>query len=411
MSQDQNHQGQYPPPQWTTQPPPGPYPPGPYPPPPPGQHYPPPQPNNVGLPPQTQDMAHLPSPYHMVYPPPPDAYRPPPQPINMQYNNQPAPRQRTAIACRYCRRRKIRCSGFDSSEDGRCSNCIRFNQQCLFTPVSSQAQAFVPAHTAYPHLRNTSAGQPVRGGARGSGYPSQQRPGIYGAYGQPLSLPPQGQESHPPHPPPGYSSVYGPPPTEYDNRGAPPPPPEQVSRAKRPRLSSDASPSPNLAPSSATSFSQAPQAMNRESAGPNHNYEYPDPTGLAPVSPASNVTYAPSHSSQQQQLPYYGTAQSNRRASPQSAYSYDNRASGSPHGSASSIASYPYSAQQLHPPQTLPPAGDSGRTPPPIPGQPPTTSRSGHLPLSDLLADGGNSQGGRSSTDSGMVDALNKRMT
>jgi hypothetical protein len=26
-------------------------------------------------------------------------------------------------------------------------------QDCMFTPVSSQTQAFVPAHTAYPHLR------------------------------------------------------------------------------------------------------------------------------------------------------------------------------------------------------------------------------------------------------------------
>ncbi len=46
-----------------------------------------------------------------------------------------APRQRTAVACRYCRRRKIRCSGFESSADGRCVNCIRFNQQCVFTPI------------------------------------------------------------------------------------------------------------------------------------------------------------------------------------------------------------------------------------------------------------------------------------
>ncbi|KAK9462930.1 uncharacterized protein V1516DRAFT_662960 [Lipomyces oligophaga] len=47
-------------------------------------------------------------------------------------------RQRSAIACRYCRRRKIRCFGFDSNvSNSRCSNCIKFNQQCIFTPVSA----------------------------------------------------------------------------------------------------------------------------------------------------------------------------------------------------------------------------------------------------------------------------------
>ncbi|KAK9454563.1 hypothetical protein V1511DRAFT_488931 [Dipodascopsis uninucleata] len=47
-------------------------------------------------------------------------------------------RQRSAIACRYCRRRKIRCSGYESNpNDVRCTNCIKFNQQCIFTPVSA----------------------------------------------------------------------------------------------------------------------------------------------------------------------------------------------------------------------------------------------------------------------------------
>ncbi|PWW78434.1 hypothetical protein C7212DRAFT_277908 [Tuber magnatum] len=95
-------------------------------------------------------------------------------PTNFQ---QPAPRQRTAIACRYCRRRKIRCSGFESSPDGRCANCLRFNQECVFTPVSSQTQAFVPAHAMYP----------------GRGAPAGRAGALYGAHGQPL--------------PPNYNSV------------------------------------------------------------------------------------------------------------------------------------------------------------------------------------------------------------
>ncbi|KAK9324426.1 hypothetical protein V1517DRAFT_54372 [Lipomyces orientalis] len=47
-------------------------------------------------------------------------------------------RQRSAIACRYCRRRKIRCAGFETNPaDPRCTNCIKFNQPCIFTPVSA----------------------------------------------------------------------------------------------------------------------------------------------------------------------------------------------------------------------------------------------------------------------------------
>ncbi|KAF1991586.1 hypothetical protein K402DRAFT_322566, partial [Aulographum hederae CBS 113979] len=117
---------------------------------------------------QHQPVPHyrLPTPQEMYRMPPNDPFRGP----ALQYSqHQPAPRQRTAIACRYCRRRKIRCSGFEASEDGKCSNCKRFQQDCIFTPVSAQTQAFVPAHAAY---RN---GQPP--------------PQLYGAYGQPLPPP------------------------------------------------------------------------------------------------------------------------------------------------------------------------------------------------------------------------------
>ncbi|KAI5370455.1 putative zn(2)-C6 fungal-type DNA-binding domain-containing protein [Septoria linicola] len=132
--------------------------------------------------------------------PPPQTMYPPPyqQPQQMGYPPaQPAPRQRTAIACRYCRRRKIRCSGFEQSEDGRCTNCVRFSQECVFTPVSAQTQAFVPAHTVW----------------RGQNPPPNTQ--LYGAYGQPLPAnsrdqqypPQQGQQQQPgqyPPPPQGY---------------------------------------------------------------------------------------------------------------------------------------------------------------------------------------------------------------
>ncbi|APA11701.1 hypothetical protein SS1G_05175 [Sclerotinia sclerotiorum 1980 UF-70] len=93
--------------------------------------------------------------------------RPSPQPLAFR---QSAPRQRTAIACKYCRRRKIRCTGFNADgSSGKCSNCIRFRQDCIFTPVSS-AQAFVPLQALYA----------AKGGAVG---PDQQ---VYGAHGQPM---------------------------------------------------------------------------------------------------------------------------------------------------------------------------------------------------------------------------------
>jgi hypothetical protein len=63
---------------------------------------------------------------------------------------------------------QIRCSGFEANADGRCSNCMKFNQNCIFTPKSATNRAFVPAHTVW----------------RGVGQP----PPMYGAYGQPLPL-------------------------------------------------------------------------------------------------------------------------------------------------------------------------------------------------------------------------------
>lgn len=50
---------------------------------------------------------------YRALPPPQQMYGPPYQPQGMPYPPpQPAPRQRTAIACRYCRRRKVRDTHF-----------------------------------------------------------------------------------------------------------------------------------------------------------------------------------------------------------------------------------------------------------------------------------------------------------
>ncbi|GKZ94543.1 transcriptional regulator family: Fungal Specific TF [Aspergillus niger] len=363
---DPNRPGQYPPPpQWnTSQPeqpadgqaphyppssqypyPPASYPPTSYPPtsyPPPEHQYPPapgqypPPPNMAAIPPpQSQD------PYRMA--PPPGSYRPPdmysaPPPPQVVYQAA-APRQRTAIACRYCRRRKIRCSGFESSQDGRCSNCIRFNQECMFTPVSSQAQAFVPAHAAYPHLRNAQN--------QGRGPP----PGgvmLYGAHGQPL--PPQQQ-------------------------------PESTLPSGYPPQYANAPPLPNGA--------QDHRPVGRR--GSSSGFEYPDPTNLAPVTPASSASGYQTYSATS---PYYPPPpQHERRTSPQSSYPYDGRHSSSPHSS-------PY--PPVHPNQ-------GAMTPPPT--STPGGSSRGGLNVRDMLnpGEGQNPGQGRSSTDSDMLNALNRR--
>ncbi|KAL8736099.1 MAG: hypothetical protein Q9181_002561 [Wetmoreana brouardii] len=346
-------------------------------------------------------MVTLPPPQHQ---PPPDYYRHPqydpysghpqdphraPPPHHMYTQHQPAPRQRTAIACRYCRRRKIRCSGFEASEDGRCTNCQRFQQECIFTPVSSHASAFVPAHTAYPHLRN-AAPIPNRGGGRPL-YPQQGgAPAIYGAHGQPLGMPMPGQDPNYPPPPHGYPPMtppthpYGP--QMYDERGHP-----------QPHQGKDAQGRP-------------PAPSGRRGSG--GGYEYPDPTALGPVSPASSVTSYQSapYSQPPGQQPYYPPSnQSARRSSPQSSYSYEQRASGSPHGSTSSASTYNYAPGGLHPPQVLPPR-ESGRTPPPRNKENAGngSGQRGKMGIHDLLAPGEQS-GGRTSADSDMVKALDRR--
>ncbi len=276
----------------------------------------------------------------------------------------------------------------------------------MFTPVSSQAQAFVPAHTAYPHLRNSGAassrGRPI--------YP--QNPIIYGAHGQPLGPMPQ-QEHYSPQqqmqqPHQGYPGPS--PSTSYHGSGLEDrAPPDQMSR-RRPHDEPHAANLPPPMPGSSSSH----QLGRRGSSGTSAEYQYPDPTPLAlqPVSPASSVaSYQSAYSSVQpaaQHQPYYPT-QPARRSSPQSTYSYDNRASASPHaGSQGSGSGHPYTGSSLHPPQALP--ARDGRTPPPAQGQ--QTASGGSRPgmsIRDMLGEAPGSGGGRSATDSDMLNALNRR--
>ncbi|KAM3503051.1 hypothetical protein MY10362_004448 [Beauveria mimosiformis] len=123
---------------------------------------------------------------------------------------------------------QIRCSGYQSAPGGKCQNCARMNQECIFQPVSSSSStAFVPLSA-------------VQGGVP----PGTQ---LFGAYGQPLapnSVP--GGHHYPPHhggPPPPGGAYYGQPgqsPTEpYAPYGGDPREDPAVAAGKRSRDAMD----------------------------------------------------------------------------------------------------------------------------------------------------------------------------
>ncbi|KAH8730621.1 hypothetical protein GQ44DRAFT_606730 [Phaeosphaeriaceae sp. PMI808] len=330
--------------------------------------------------PGPSEWSHGPSDPYRQQPPPPQHY------AQQQHHQPPAPRQRTAIACRYCRRRKIRCSGFEATEDGRCSNCMRFNQDCIFTPVSAQTQAFVPAHTVW----------------RGVGQP----PPMYGAYGQPLPPAAQaeayGQPRQPQYLPSPTTGPY-PVPSQFGSHSAPHDEAGRDELNGRKRLHPEPH-TPTLPPPPPGLASQAPH----RGTGP--NYSYPEPPSLTPgaltAPPAAAYTSAPSASQ-----PYY-TAQAPRQGSPQSAYRYEpSRTSSSPQSQAPTTpggAPTPYYAAPPQPvtaPLQAPPARSDGRTPPPPTSQGSSTSRPS-MRINDLVTDNG---AGRSSTDSSMLDKFNRR--
>lgn len=125
-------------------------------------------------------------------------------------------------------------------------------------------------------------------------------------------------------------------------------------------------------------------AQRQGRRGSASGFDYPDPTNLAPVTPAGST---PGYQTHNAPSPYYPPPH-DRRTSPQSGY-YDGRHSASPHSS-------PY--PPMHPPQ-------SGVTPPPT-STPGSSTRAG-LNVRDMLNPGDSH--GRSSTDSDMLNALNRR--
>ncbi|KAF4119873.1 Fungal Zn(2)-Cys(6) binuclear cluster domain [Geosmithia morbida] len=160
---------------------------------------------------------HAPPPNAYPYAPPYAEYGPPQ--AGGPAMAQAAPRQRTSIACKYCRKRKIRCSGYQSAPGGKCQNCARMNQECVFQPVSSSSStAFIPV----------------------SAVPGGVPPGtpLYGAYGQPLAPQPHGYPPAGPGQP--QHQQQGPPPGSYypPHAQGGPPPPQHIASAQSPAESS-----------------------------------------------------------------------------------------------------------------------------------------------------------------------------
>lgn len=301
-------------------------------------------------------------------------------------------------------RPQIRCSGFESSEDGRCTNCQRFNQECIFTPVSSQAQAFVPAHTAYPHLRN-----PALSGRGGRPAYGQSAPVIYGAHGQPLNaLPPQAPYA--PDATYAHAAPHDASPTDMAlDHGA---------RRRGP----DEPRTPTLPPPM-TGGHSGRLAVRR---GSSTEYTYMDASGhRAPASPASSTaSYAPPYphapASAASSSPYYAEP---GRTPPQQ-YAFDRNSSSSPRES-SSVASGAYAYPGLHPPLVLPPRGPGESTPPPHhtssstrqrppppppPPPAPAEDRRAGMSIQNMLDQGpGQGQGGRSAADHEMLNSLMPR--
>ncbi|RMZ91152.1 hypothetical protein DV736_g1617, partial [Chaetothyriales sp. CBS 134916] len=199
----------------------------------------------------------------------------------------------TSIACKYCRKRKIRCSGYDSSPDGRCQNCVRFNQLCLFHPVSSRA-TFVPVSAVYgPNARVPGAGaceRPDENGAYSRN--REQAPMLYGAHGQPLGpASPSGQPQYA-YPPQGYPPYLYPPQGHYatplqpgypfEPQGqAPPPPQDDCVSLKR-------SPPEDDLHNDSSHATQSPHPSSDYHTNSNGSYGYPESSNPASTSPATS---------------------------------------------------------------------------------------------------------------------------
>lgn len=150
--------------------------------------------------------------------------------------------------------------------------------------------------------------------------------------------------------------------------------------------------------------------VQRNNQDPNSGLQYPlypDPTphNLAPVTPTSGQ---PLHSSSPHS---YAPPPTYDRRSPPSAYAYDARHSSSPHGSPYPTQLAPMTPHQVPPVQGIQ-SGPTAQSSTPPPTSTPSGSQRAGLNVRDMLNPGnpGDPQGGgRSSTDSDMLNALNRR--
>jgi hypothetical protein len=181
---------------------------------------------------------------------------------------------------------------------------------------------------------------------------------LYGAHGQPLGPvnprdPPAGnypppQSGYPPHPYPNGSAPpahqgNGP---AYDYRGQAPPHPEQI--VGRKRSPPDDDPHNETAHSSQSPHpSSRPRTHESRNNSGGNGYDYPDPTNIAPISPATSTMSYQSHPPAGYYTNGNGNSTQARNASPQSAHSYDsprvvpirNEGKTPPHGQPSSAGS------------------------------------------------------------------------
>lgn len=177
---------------------------------------------------------------------------------------------------------------------------MRFSQECVFTPVSAQTQAFVPAHTVW----------------RGQNPPPNTQ--LYGAYGQPL--PANNRDQYAGQPQQQQQQQQG----QQQQPGQYPPPPQgyqQQQMYPQQQGGTAGSKRPNEEPHTPTLPPPNPGQQNQMQQG---QYGYSDPSGMnsAGASPASsfNTSYYPA-----QYFPQHLYTQ------PQSPYSYEaSRASSSP---------------------------------------------------------------------------------
>lgn len=163
---------------------------------------------------------------------------------------------------------QIRCSGYQNTQNGKCTNCDKLRIDCVFQPVSSgSSTAFIPV----------------------SAVPGGVPPGtpLYGAYGQPLPpagphppnqgpYGPQGGNGHPGHYPPRQppqaspTSQYAP---QGENRGD-----ERTYKARRhPREDDEEDPGQRLPPPNPYNTAYEPRRRSPASADgtpPMYHYQH-----------------------------------------------------------------------------------------------------------------------------------------